>query len=53
MERGRRDSKVKGREDSEVNTDVMVFRCLVSALEIQQAFGTEHEELEPDVDDLA
>lgn len=46
---------MKGREDSEVNTDVMVFRCLVSALEIQQAFGTEHrirkEELEPDVED--
>lgn len=39
---GRAESKVKGREDSEVNSDIMVFRCLISAREIQQAFGTEH-----------
>ena len=44
---------MKGREDHEV----MVFRCLTPAREIQQAFGTEHrlrkEEVESDVEDLA
>lgn len=38
-------------KESEVNTDITVFRCLKSAREIQQAFGTEHgvrkKELEP------